>query len=40
VLKGTHFVWKQKWWWSSMALQNDLRNCFENWQCHMQLCVN
>jgi histone-lysine N-methyltransferase SETMAR len=45
VLKGTHFVSVEK-VESKMAeilnslTEHDLRNCLEQWQHHMQLCVN
>jgi len=45
VLKGTHFVSVED--VKAKTVQNlnsltehDLRNCFEHWQHHMQLCVN
>jgi len=45
VLKGTHFVLVENVKAKTAVIVNsltehDLRNCFEHWQHHMQLCVN
>jgi len=45
VLKGTHFVSVENVKAKTAEILNslaehDLRNCFQHWQHHMQLCVN